>query len=136
MKKILYKEISAGPGLLLEREGPYEGPLEYPVVAVRELKARLSTRSGKPYPRCHLLLKALLLVRDAIDDERFEYPVELDERFDAMKGEDDVGEGILFPEEGLTLEEIALSFVYRSLPIRLTREGAKLPPDGDGYTVS
>ena len=74
-KPILYKELGAGQGIAVSREGPYEGKLSYPLVEVPSLKASLSSRPGRPYPRCYLDVEATLKVRDAIDDERFLYDV-------------------------------------------------------------
>lgn len=121
-KPILYKELGAGQGIAVSREGPYEGKLSYPLVEVPSLKASLSSRPGRPYPRCYLDVEATLKVRDAIDDERFLYDVAFHKAFDAMEEEDDEGEGLVFPKEGMTLEEIALSFIYSELPMKLTRK--------------
>ena len=121
-KPILYKELGAGQGIAVSREGPYEGKLSYPLVEVPSLKASLSSRPGRPYPRCYLDVEATLKVRDAIDDERFLYGVAFHKAFDAMEEEDDEGEGLVFPKEGMTLEEIALSFIYSELPMKLTRK--------------
>lgn len=121
-KPILYKELGAGQGIAVSREGPYEGKLSYPLVEVPSLKASLSSRPGRPYPRCYLDVEATLKVRDAIDDERFFYGVAFHKAFDAMEEEDDEGEGLVFPKEGMTLEEIALSFIYSELPMKLTRK--------------
>lgn len=121
-KPILYKELGAGQGIAASREGPYEGKLSYPLVEAPSLKASLSSRPGRPYPRCYLDVEATLKVRDAIDDERFLYDVAFHKAFDAMEEEDDEGEGLVFPKEGMTLEEIALSFIYSELPMKLTRK--------------
>ena len=121
-KPILYKELGAGAGIEVSREGPYEGPLSYPIVEIPSLKASLSSKRARPYPRCYLDVEAVLKVRDAIDDERFLYEFSFHKAFDAMEKEDDEGEGLVFPKEGMSLEEIALSFVYAELPMKLTRK--------------
>ena len=46
-KPILYKELGAGQGIAVSREGPYEGKLSYPLVEVPSLKASLSSRPGR-----------------------------------------------------------------------------------------
>ena len=120
--KITYKELYGGQGLEISRTVPYEGKFSYPIVEVPSLDVRFSSHPGKPYPHCHLDVKATLLVRDAVDDERFLYDVNDVFDFDAMEEEDDSGEGLIFPKEGLTVEEIALSFIHSELPIRLTRK--------------
>lgn len=118
---IFYKDLGSGQGIEVSREGPYEGKLRYPLVEVPSLNCRLASRPSRPYPRCYLDVEATLKVRDALDDERFLYPVKFHRAFDAMEVEDDEGEGLIFPKEGLSLEEIALSFIYSELPIKLTR---------------
>ena len=93
--KITFKELYGGQGLELSRTGPYEGKFSYPIVEVPSLDVRFSSHPGKPYPHCHLEVKATLLVRDAVDDERFLYDVNDVFDFDAMEEEDDSGEGLI-----------------------------------------
>lgn len=75
-------------------------------------------------------IKGMVISSCAYTLEDIPYPINIHETIN-VTGEDD--DEFIFDSDILDLDNVILTLIVSSVPMKLVKEGAKLPQDGDGY---
>ena len=133
MNKLPKASLIRGRTLSFVHDTTFEGyALSYPIRAVKSCHYECDAKRIGDYNHAYFRIKALLTVEDSVDAVWFDKEVILNEDVDLMDAEDDEGEGFIIEGDSIDLDDLCLRIIHASLPIRLTRPGAKLPEGNDG----
>lgn len=136
MNKLDFTSISKGHELSFESSPVFKKDLlKYPVLEIKSFHYTAKVRLIGSYPHADFDIEATLIVSDTRDGVPFEKSASCHEGCDLMDKEDELGEGYVFESGKVDMDELALTILISSLPIRLVREGSSLPRGGKGYRV-
>lgn len=136
MNALPRSSIVKGRSLRFENATTFQGyPLRYPLHEVKSCSYSVTVSKIGDYVHASFLIKANLILIDAVDGALFEQPLELDEDCDLLEEMDGEGEGYLVTGSVIDLDDLALRIIVSSFPIKVTRPEGRLPKSGTGYRV-
>lgn len=106
----------------------------YPLLSIESasLKGQVLKIDGILHVMGHL--EAKLLLSDARTLEKVPYHLSKDVDFDLLTSEEEEGDGYVFPENRIDLQEVAYCLIITYMPKAYSKQKA-LPSGGEGYVV-
>ena len=109
--------------------------LRYPLRKVKKCHYEVMATKLNNYPHLSYMIEATLSLEDSRDAVIFDKETRIEEEVDILDSEDDEGEGYIVEGSSIDLDEICLSIIESSLPIKVLREDSSLPKSGKGYNI-
>ncbi len=129
MNLIAKSDVKSGFDLNFVREDCPLGSREmpYPIVGIKSLEYTGKAYNDGKYPHVEMAIRAVVTLEDSYDAVHFDKEITLEDEADIMEDEDEEGEGFIMPGKDIDLDLLAVSFIHSYLPIKVLREGSKLP---------
>ncbi len=107
----------------------------YPLLGIKTCEVDFEAyREEDETLMAYAYIKATLLIADSRDLTPFEYPLEIETDFQILNSIEEEGEGYIYKENAIPLEELILLIVKGEIPISPHKEETPLPESGEGYS--
>ena len=123
----------------------YNGPLDFssfdfgkyfPLLGIKDCSVEFEDyRNEEEKLMVYVYAQATLSLSDARDSAPFDSPIEVESEFQILDSIGEEGEGYVYKENAIEVEELVLLVLKSEIPLAPTRSDSTLPPSGEGYDV-